>query len=31
MAITVKPYAMSRYSEPSAAEYKHTLTVNNYT
>ena len=31
IATTIKPSAVSRYSEPTAAEYKHTLTVNNYT
>ena len=31
IVIIVKPLAVSRYSRPTAAEYKHTFIVNNYT
>lgn len=31
IVITVKPLAVSRYFESTAAEYKHTLTANIYT
>jgi len=31
IAITVKPLAVNRYFESTAAEYKHTLTANSYT